>query len=60
MYNEFIDPNRNDPFAFLRGLDLQDLLVQTENYFLEYRDKLNLPDDITIGVEIEYEGIKKN
>lgn len=59
MSRGFINSDRNDPFAFLRGLDLQDLLVQTENYFLEYRDKLNLPDDVTIGVEIEYEGILK-
>ncbi len=59
MSNEFISSDRNDSFSFLRGLDLQDLLVQTENYLLEYRDKLNLPDDVTIGVEIEYEGILK-
>lgn len=59
MSKEFISSDRNDSFAFLRGLDLQDLLVQTENYLLEYRDKLNLPEDVTIGVEIEYEGILK-
>lgn len=59
MNKEFISLDRNDPFAFLRGLDLQDLLIQTENYFLEYRNKLNLPDDVTIGVEIEYEGVSK-
>ncbi len=59
MSKEFISPDRNEPFAFLRGLDLQDLLIETENYFLEYRDKLNLPKDVTIGIEIEYEGILK-
>lgn len=59
MSKEFIDSDSNEPFVFLRGLDLQDLLVQTESYFLEYRDKLNLPDDVTIGLEIEYEGVSK-
>ncbi len=59
MSKEFISSDRNDSFSFLRGLDLQDLLVQTESYLLEYRDKLNLPDDVTVGVEIEYEGLSK-
>lgn len=59
MSKEFISPNKNDSFAFLRGLDLQDLLVQTESYLLEYRDNLNLSDDVTFGVEIEYEGISE-
>lgn len=55
MNSTFINEKRNDEFSLLRGIDLQDLLVETENYLLEYRDKLNLPDDITFGVEIEYE-----
>lgn len=59
MDKGFINSKKNDFFAPMRGLDLQELLVQTENYLLEYRDKLNLPDDVTIGVEIEYEGILK-
>lgn len=59
MNQEFISENRNDSFTSLRGFDLQDLLVQTENYFLEYRNKLGLPDDLTFGTEIEYEGILK-
>lgn len=32
MSPKFISADRNDSFAFLRGLDLQKLLVQTENY----------------------------
>ncbi len=59
MSKIFMNPNDNDFFSQLRGLDLQELLVQTENYFLEYRDKLNLPNYVTFGVEIEYEGILK-
>lgn len=56
MSNTFISLKKNDEFAFLRGIDLQDLLVETENYLLEYRDKLNLPNDLTFGLELEYEG----
>ena len=60
MSNTFINPEKNDNFAFLRGIDLQDLLVETENYLLEYRDKLNLPNNVTFGVELEYEGILRS
>lgn len=60
MSNTFINPEKNDDFVFLRGIDLQDLIVETENYLLEYRDKLNLPSDVTFGVELEYEGILKS
>lgn len=59
MKNTFITPNRNDSFISLRGLDLQDLLLEIEKYLLEYRDTLNLPRNLTFGVELEYEGIRK-
>ena len=59
MSNLFINPEKNDNFAHFRGPDLQNLLVETENFFLEYRDKLNLPSDVTFGIELEYEGILK-
>lgn len=59
MHNTFITLNQNDSFSLLKGLDLQALLIQTENCFLEYRDQLYLPHDLTFGVEIEYEGLPK-
>ena len=49
--------NFNDKFSKLRGLDLQELLVQIEKFDLEYRDTLSLPSDVTFGTEIEYEKI---
>lgn len=55
-----MNQKRNDNFSILRGIDLQNLLVETNRYFLEYRDTLNLPDDVTFGVEIEYEKILKS
>lgn len=55
MENRFLSSEKNDNFSILRGIDLQQLLLETEKYYLEYRDKLNLPKDVTFGVEIEYE-----
>lgn len=60
MNKEFLNVKKNDFLSLLRGTDLQDLLVQIENYFLEYRYQLNLPKNLTIGVELEYEGLSKN
>lgn len=60
MSNAFMNQKTNDNFSFLRGIDLQNLLVETNHYFLEYRDTLNLPKDVTFGIEIEYEGVLKS
>lgn len=49
--------NVNDKLSKLRGLDLQELLVQIEKFDLEYRDTLSLPSNVTFGTEIEYEKI---
>lgn len=48
--------NRNTKFSCLRGLDLQELLSEIENFFLIYRDKLNLDPKLIFGLEIEWEG----
>lgn len=57
--NTFMNQNKNDTFSSLRGFDLQDLLVEINNNLLEYRNTLNLPKDVTFGVEIEYEKVSK-
>ena len=59
MKYEFIDSSKNDIFSGLKGSDLQDLLAQTEKYLLMYRNILGLPKNVTIGCEIEYEGLSK-
>lgn len=56
-YKEFIDPNRNDKFSKLRGLDLQDLIVEIENFYLIYRDTIGLESNVTFGLELEYEDV---
>lgn len=53
--NNVINLESNDSFYNLRGNDLKELLLYIESYFLEYRDTLNIPQNITFGVEIEYE-----
>lgn len=53
----FINSGKNDMFSSLKGLDLQDLLVETENQPLTFRESLELPSDVTFGTEIEYEDV---
>jgi len=55
----FIDANKNDKFSCLRGNDLQQLLNEIESFKLTYRDTLNLKENVTFGVEIEYENVLK-
>jgi len=59
MNDIFIDSNKNDQLSLLRGVDLQELLNETEHYLLKYRKNLGIPENITFGIEIEYEGITK-
>ena len=55
----FIDSKRDDKFSLLKGIDLQDLIIQIENFCLSYRDELNLSKKLTFGIEIEYENVLK-
>lgn len=48
--------NRNTKFSSLRGLDLQELLSEIENFYLTYRDILNIDSKLSFGLEIEWEG----
>lgn len=43
----------------LSYIDLQQFIVDVENYYITYRDFLNLPVNLTFGTEIEYENISK-
>jgi len=58
MCNAF-NLNENDNFSKLRGIDLQELLLEIDEYLLEYRKKLNLSSDLTFGAEIEFEKIDR-
>ena len=55
MEGTFLDSKVNDMFSKFNKSDLKDLLNEIEKYYLEYRTSLDLPKNITFGVEIEYE-----
>lgn len=56
---KMFDSCENDVMVLLRGNDLRDLLLYLESYFLEYRDTLGLPDNVTFGLELEYEKLRQ-
>lgn len=55
--DHYLDIKEN--FSDFNSLDLQQLLVDIENYYITYRDYLGIPSNITFGAEIEYENISK-
>lgn len=59
MEKKIVALDSNDLFTLFRGIDLQELIVQIENYFLEYREQLDLPNNLTFGVELEYEKVSR-
>lgn len=49
----------NIMFTKLTSKELKEILKYIDNKTLEYRDKLDIPEDITFGIELEYEKIPK-
>lgn len=56
----FLNPEQNDQFSKLKGLNLQELITEIENFDFHYRKLLNIPEDMTFGTELEYEQVNKN
>lgn len=54
---QFISPLGNDMFSNLKGMDLQDLIICIEGFYLTYRESLGLPEEVSFGTEIEYEDV---
>lgn len=52
---KYLKPNANNMLSNLKGNDLIDFIILLNNYYLEYRDTLNIKDNITLGFEIECE-----
>lgn len=52
---KYLNPNANNMLSNLKGNDLIDFIILLNNYYLEYRDTLNIKDNITLGFEIECE-----
>lgn len=51
--------NASDNFARLKPAQLQELILYILKEKIEYRDSLNIENNITFGIEIEYEGLLK-
>ena len=54
----YLKPEDNDNFSNMSGLDLQELLYYLEFYYLKLRHNLGLSNDITFGLELEFENAK--
>lgn len=55
---EILNDSQNILFSELKGTDLKEILNEIENYYLTYRDTLNLSSNVSFGVEIEVEKVK--
>ena len=52
---KFIDPKSNNNLSKMSGLDLQDLIILVDNYYIRLRDQLGLEKEVTFGLELEFE-----
>ena len=52
---KFLNPNSNDRLSQMSGLDLQELIVLLDDYYIQLRSRLGFDDYITFGLEIEFE-----
>ena len=59
MDTPLITKDRNDILSKLRGNNLLDYLDFLSDYYLEYRDNINLPNDLSFGIEIEFENVNR-
>lgn len=57
---KFINPNDNDKLSEMSGLDLQDLIILIDEYYLQLRDQLGFDESITFGLELEFENAMKD
>ena len=54
----FFNLNGKDEFSKLNGSDLQELIVQLNDYYLDLRESLGFDKSITFGLELEFEKMK--
>lgn len=56
----WINPLANSRFSELKGIDLQELIIRIEDFYLIYRESLEIDKRITFGFEIEYENLSRS
>ena len=44
----------------MSGVDLQDLIILLNNYYMQLRDRLCLSKKVTFGLELEFENANKD
>jgi len=57
---KFINPNSNDKLSEMSGGDLQDLIILIDEYYIELRKSLNFDQNITFGLELEFENAMRD
>lgn len=57
MNTPLINKDSNDMLSKLRGNDLLEYLNILSEYYLEYRNKIDLPNSLSFGIEIEFENV---
>ena len=51
--------DNNLMFSKFNNIELKELFIELKNYYLTYRDNLNLPHNLTFGTELEYDYMLK-
>ena len=57
---KFINPNGNDKLSEMSGLDLQDLIILIDDYYIQLRNQLGFEQCIKFGLELEFENAMKD
>ena len=57
---KFVNPNANDKLSEMSGLDLQDLIILIDDYYIQLRNRLGFDQYITFGLELEFENAMRD
>lgn len=57
---KFINPNGNDKLSDMSGIDLQELIVLIDEYYIQLRNQLGFEQYITFGLELEFENAMRD
>lgn len=52
---KYLIPEQNTKLSNLKGFDLKELLILINKYYLILRDSVGLKDNVTFGLELEFE-----